>query len=346
MEQNSPVTRKSRRNQRNGSKSRFWELKSSLNPIREYNLSFILACTTSSIISIAVIVQNIYYGIIFALIVANIVTFWHLKKQIAKSKPAPRRFHKKRVYNEEETNNARYEIICQDAVKWLNNQTELEGFVVTSLPDYTEMPHFTIDEWKQWFQDTVTLILDKLPEGASCIFYQTDVKIMIREREGTEDKKRVVCEEYIDKSHLCMLGAAKSKNVKMLWHKLFLMTYVGVVKFARPNFSHMLCFGKNTNDKLERFPLPDVLDRGDMIYPKATGINACMLAMTYCKNAGAKTIIDPFCGKGSILLAANYMGMDAIGIDIGTTRCREAKKMREKHMQQFVDVVQTKSFFA
>jgi hypothetical protein len=323
-------------------KKSFWHLPK-VNAVHKLTLPVKATCTSVVALSAILIYVNVYYGLVFALLATNLATLWYYSRNEKPIIAQPGRFHMKYKYNEEQTNNAKYEIICADAVQWLNSQTVLDGYVVTSLPDYSEMQHLTLEQWKEWFTNTVQLICEKMPSDSTCIFYQTDVKITHQAQYG--EKKRVVCEEYIDKSYLCQLGASRA-NVKLLWHKNFLLSYVGAVKFGRPNFSHMLCFGKDKVDKLEQFSLPDVLDRGDMIYPKATGINACLIAMFHCKNAGAKTIIDPFCGKGSILLAANYFGLDAIGVDIGTTRCREAKKMRENSMQHFIDVVQAKSFMA
>jgi tRNA G10 N-methylase Trm11 len=38
-------------------------------------------------------------------------------------------------------------------------------------------------------------------------------------------------------------------------------------------------------------------------------------------------IVDPFCGKGSVLAVANYVGMDAIG---GTSLRKEREKERKE----------------
>ncbi|KAL0482521.1 tRNA (guanine(10)-N2)-dimethyltransferase [Acrasis kona] len=304
-------------------------------PFSVFTIILITTCTLCYI--------HIASGIIISLIITNAATLYYLR--VAHTVHNTKKdFKMKFNYNNEITDNARYDVICSDAIKWINEQPVLPGFVVTSLPDYCEMPHLKIEQWKEWFSDTVQLILEKLPEGASAVFYQTDVKLLTQTND--QDKKRSVCDEYIDKSFLCNIGASRVKNVKMFWHKVCLINTVDGVKVGRPTYSHMLCYGKNTTYPNERFPLPDVIDRGEMIYPKATGINACMMAVMYCKNAGATTIVDPFCGKGSILLAANYAGLDAIGIDIGTTRCKDAKRMKEKSMQDFKDIVRTRSFLS
>eukprot|EP00964_Phaeocystis_antarctica_P049854 scaffold28872_cov55-Phaeocystis_antarctica.AAC.7 len=35
-------------------------------------------------------------------------------------------------------------------------------------------------------------------------------------------------------------------------------------------------------------------------------------------------ILDPFCGEGSVLAAANALGVDAVGVDSSRKRCRHA----------------------
>lgn len=35
-------------------------------------------------------------------------------------------------------------------------------------------------------------------------------------------------------------------------------------------------------------------------------------------------ILDPFCGEGSVLAAANALGVDALGVDSSLKRCRHA----------------------
>ncbi len=37
--------------------------------------------------------------------------------------------------------------------------------------------------------------------------------------------------------------------------------------------------------------------------------------------------MDPFCGKGSILAVANYLGLDAIGVEIRSTLCKKELKL-------------------
>ena len=57
------------------------------------------------------------------------------------------------------------------------------------------------------------------------------------------------------------------------------------------------------------------------------GQEACHIALHFLLQAGVKTILDPFCGQGTALAAANSVGIDAIGVDIGNRRCRKAREL-------------------
>jgi tRNA G10 N-methylase Trm11 len=38
-------------------------------------------------------------------------------------------------------------------------------------------------------------------------------------------------------------------------------------------------------------------------------------------------VVDPFCGRGTVLAVANAMGFDALGVDLGAKRCRAARAL-------------------
>jgi len=215
-------------------------------------------------------------------------------------------------------NTPKREVVCRDALEWLKEQSKIQGSVITSLPDVSEVPMSLID-WKKWFVGSVHEILLRLDENECAIFYQTDVKII---KEG----KFI---EWIDKSYLVNRGSEGVPECTLVWHKIMSfntdITKPSVTK-KKAGYSHMLCFRKNAKNHDEN--LPDVISRGKMVWTKGMGFNACCLAVKYAKKIGSKCVVDPFCGKGSILAVANYMGLDSFGVEISSTKCRNAMNLR------------------
>jgi DNA modification methylase len=59
------------------------------------------------------------------------------------------------------------------------------------------------------------------------------------------------------------------------------------------------------------------------------GVTACTVACRFIRdNTKTRTIVDPFCGRGTTLAVANELGFDAIGVDLGGKRCRFARNAR------------------
>lgn len=58
------------------------------------------------------------------------------------------------------------------------------------------------------------------------------------------------------------------------------------------------------------------------------GFNATLQACRFLQSGGSKVICDPFCGKGSVLAVANFLEMDAIGVEISTSRARKAEALQ------------------
>ena len=77
------------------------------------------------------------------------------------------------------------------------------------------------------------------------------------------------------------------------------------------------------------FAVPDIFFRGEMIWAKGIGLDCCYVGLRFLRDvAKADTILDPFCGKGTVMAMANQLGMHAIGVEISRKRCRQALRMR------------------
>ena len=186
----------------------------------------------------------------------------------------------------------------------------IDASFVASMPDISEFPGCSLADWKKWFIDTARLILSATPDNGLTIFYQTDIK-----HEGV----------WIDKSYLCQQAAA-GLGRELLWHKIACRIKPGTSTAGRPTYSHILCFSKTV--RLDpRWSSADVLpDLGEKVWERGMGIHACTMIANYIANyTNSTTVVNPFCGQGSMLAAANKAGLSAIGIERGKKRADAAR---------------------
>lgn len=183
---------------------------------------------------------------------------------------------------------------------------------MASLPDVSEFPQYSLEQWKEWFCATAKLILSRVPDDGVAVFYQSDIK-----HEG----------EWVDKGYLCQ-KAAESEGMKLLWHKVACRAPAGVTTFGRPSYSHILCFSRSLRVDASK-STPDVLpDLGEKTWQRGMGLTAAlMIARFIAQEAKSTTLINPFCGEGSMLAAANALGLKAIGIEKGKKRAEKARKL-------------------
>jgi hypothetical protein len=188
--------------------------------------------------------------------------------------------------------------------------------IVTSLPDHSELPSLGVAGWRTWFVDTVALVCRTVADDAVAIFYQTDVK-----HDG----------RWIDKAHLVLCGADAATS-HALWHKIVCRVAPGTATFGRPAYAHVVCVSR-ARRLAAGASTPDVLPSlGAMTWSRAMGAAACEMATRFVASIGARAIVDPFCGQGSILAAANAHGLDAIGVEL--SRRRVARARRATHEPQ------------
>lgn len=223
-------------------------------------------------------------------------------------------------------------VLQLDALEWLNQYPDelLPGEVFTSVPDISELetlfpaPHKNIQNfqlYKSWFREAVRLIFTKTPRYA--IFLQTDIRALI----GKDDKVF----EFIDKSAIIQ-EVAVTCHFNLVWHKIVTNSEKNSQKRVShsPNWSHLLCFQREGVPFYEtrRWKTPDVFTRGDMTWERAVGMNAAMTGVSFLKHiAEAHTVVDPFCGLGTILAIANALNMNSLGNDLSRKRVKKAAKL-------------------
>lgn len=203
---------------------------------------------------------------------------------------------------------------CQDAVQWLVSQPVLKGSsFITSLPDLSELPRFDLAAWRNWFIDCAELIMSRTPEDGVALFFQTDIK-----KSG----------EWVDKGYL-VSKAAERAGATMLFHKVVCRTAPGSITFGRPAYSHLLAFSRGLKLDLSKATADVLPEAGATTWTRGMGEKACQLACKFVlEQTPTRTIVDPFCGHGSVLAVANSMGLAAVGVEISPKRAKRARNLQ------------------
>jgi hypothetical protein len=208
---------------------------------------------------------------------------------------------------------ARRTVHHADAVAWLRAQGRLTGAsVITSLPDVSEMPSADLPGWQRWFQDAAQLVMETVGDDGVAIFFQSDI------RHGGL---------WIDKGAM-VARAAERAGAALLFHKIVCRKPPGTVTFGRASYSHLLGFARAVRPAVGRSTADVLPDAGFMPGNKSMGVNACADACRFVLHQTAtRTIIDPFCGFGTVLAVANALGLDAVGVDLSARMCRKARAL-------------------
>jgi hypothetical protein len=202
----------------------------------------------------------------------------------------------------------------EEALAWLRANGPLHGAsVVTSLPDVSELPALGLEGWRSWFDEAAVRTMQAVPPEGVAIFFQSDIK-----RDGL----------WLDKGAL-VARAAERAGMGLLFHKIVCRKPAGTVTFGRASYSHLLGFSRALRPPLRRATADVLPDAGFMPGNKAMGVNACVEACRFVLSETAtRTVVDPFCGWGTVLAVANAMGLDAVGVDLSVRMCRRARALR------------------
>jgi len=206
-------------------------------------------------------------------------------------------------------------VYCEDALDWFKKNQNLSNFsIVTSMPDISEFPGYKLEKWQTWFTDTAKFLLSQCPDEGVSIFYQSDIKL-----DGA----------WIDKGFLCQ-KAAEELGQTLLWHKIVCKAGPGITTFGTPAYSHILCFSKKIRLTDLSKSTPDIIPQiGEKTWQRGIGLNTALtIAKFVLDQTSSRTIINPFCGEGSILAAANAVGLSSIGIERSPKRAQKAGRLQ------------------
>jgi hypothetical protein len=204
---------------------------------------------------------------------------------------------------------------CTDAIPWLEEQRARgvleDTCAITSLPDVSEV-NLPLEKWRAWFLNAVRLTMDVVPDVNAAVFFQTDIK-----HEG----------RWIDKGAL-VVRAAEDAGAHVMFHKVVCRRAPGHLTFGRPGYTHLIAVSRAALCP-DVLPIPDVIvDAGKLPWVRAMGVRAAAAAVRVVKeHFGARRVLDPFCGVGTVLAAANALGLDAIGVEKARKRAARAREL-------------------
>jgi hypothetical protein len=200
-----------------------------------------------------------------------------------------------------------------DALVWLASASVQENAsFITSMPDFTEFPALSLEQWSAWFTNAAAAVLSACPENGVAIFYQRD------------SKKAGI---WIDKAYLIQ-KAAEAEGHGQLWHKIICRVPPGNITFGKPAYSHLLCFSKSLRPELTKSTADVLLMAGKTTWARGMGVKACEMACKFIlENTETRTVVDPFCGQGAVLAIANKLGLDAIGVELSRKRAEKAQAL-------------------
>jgi len=198
-----------------------------------------------------------------------------------------------------------------EAIAWLRAQGTLTGAsVVTSLPDVSEIARLDFEGWCHWFESAAETIMTAVPPEGVAIFFQSDIR-----HAGL----------WVDKGAMVARGAERAGG-HLLFHRIVCRHPAGTLSAGRATYSHLLGFAPVPRSPSGR-PRADVIpDAGFVPGKKAMGVLACLEACRFVlQETPTRTIVDPFCGWGTVLAVANGLGMEAVGVDLSARMCRRAR---------------------
>jgi|TARA_A100001391_G_scaffold65878_6_gene41533 site-specific DNA-methyltransferase (adenine-specific) len=123
------------------------------------------------------------------------------------------------------------------------------------------------------------------------------------------------------------MDAWKAAGFRVVGHLVFRKRYASSARFLRYEHEQAYLLAKG-NPALPEHPIPDVLDfpyTGNKLHPTQKPVEALRPLIEAFTKPG-DLVLDPFCGSGSTLAAAQKLGRDWTGIELDSDHHRTASK--------------------
>jgi len=128
------------------------------------------------------------------------------------------------------------------------------------------------------------------------------------------------------------MQAYRAAGFRVVGHLMFPKTYASNTRFLRYSHesAHLLAKG---NPRQPAKPISDVIEwkyTGNKLHPTQKPLSA-LLPLVEVFSEPQSTVLDPFSGSGSSLMAAKMLGRNYIGIEMDAKYHAVAKKRLETH---------------
>lgn len=218
----------------------------------------------------------------------------------------------------------RREVIVDDALAFTRSRAFDGCSFVSSIPDVSETG-MSFPAWQKWFAETARLFAEKTPVDGLLVLTQTDIR-----KDG----------RWIDKGFMVQHALVDS-GMTLLARKVICRRPTGSVSSARASFTHLLVWSKGLLIEGSRpDTIPDVMpDGGNVTWTRGLGEKAALACVDLVKRyaPASLTVVDPFCGEGMVLAAANHRGLGAIGCERNTKRAVKAGRLIIKKARDGVE---------
>ncbi len=133
------------------------------------------------------------------------------------------------------------------------------------------------------------------------------------------------------------MDAWKTAGFRVVGHIVFRKHYASSAKFLRYQHEQAYLLAKGSVS-LPDNPIPDIIDfpyTGNRLHPTQKPVEALAPLIEAFTRPG-DLVLDPFCGSGSTLAAAQHLGRDWIGIELDknhtATACKRLTSMQRERV--------------
>ena len=122
------------------------------------------------------------------------------------------------------------------------------------------------------------------------------------------------------------IAAWREAGFRIVGHIVFRKTYASSSRYLRYEHEQAYLLAKGSAEP-PTAPIPDVIDfayTGNGLHPTQKPVSA-LIPLIQAFSKPGDLVLDPFCGSGSTLIAANSLGRRFVGMELDSSQCETAR---------------------